>query len=221
MWNTAFLLSQTELLVRIGLAGVLGWVIGNERRNRNKSAGTRTHAIVALGAALVMVVSKYGFWDVPDYDAARVAAQVVSGVSFLGAGIIFVRNNLVNGLTTAAGVWATAGVGLAVGSGLYLIGIAAAVMLVLMQIMTHQIAYLARESSHGVIRMTLVQESGAVKRMQAFLEKAGVAVSSVKIQKTKKEEVKLEFEVIYPYGYEKAALFSDLAEIGGVVMVGE
>lgn len=69
--------------------------------------------------------------------------------------------------------------------------------------------------------MTLARESGAVKRMQSFLEKAGVGVSSVKIQKTKKEEVKLEFEVIYPYGYEKAALFSDLAEMSGVVMVGE
>lgn len=214
-------MSELEMLLRIGLACILGWLIGNERRNRNKSAGTRTHAIVALGAALTMVVSKYGFGDVPDYDAARVAAQVVSGVGFLGAGIIFVRNNLVNGLTTAAGVWATAGVGLAVGSGLYLIGIASALLLILMQIVTHQIGFLAKETSNGVIRMRLVQETGAIKNMQNFLENAKVTVVSVKIQKNQKEEVKLEFEVIYPYAYDKAALFSDLAEMPGVVMVGE
>ena len=134
-----FLLGEAELMIRVGLACVLGWLIGNERKNRNKSAGTRTHAIVALGAALAMVVSKYGFQDIPDYDAARVAAQVVSGVGFLGAGIIFVRNNLVNGLTTAAGLWATASVGLAMGSGLYVIGIASALVLILMQEITHKI----------------------------------------------------------------------------------
>ena len=111
---------QVEYLVRIFVAACLGLLIGSERKNRNKSAGIRTHVIVALGAALIMVVSKYGFMDVEKADAARVAAQVVSGIGFLGAGVIFVRNNLVNGLTTAAGIWATAGVGLALGSGMYL-----------------------------------------------------------------------------------------------------
>ena len=88
------------------------------RKNRNKSAGIRTHAIVAMGSALMMVVSKYGFADIAEigkFDGSRIAAQVVSGVGFLGAGIIFVRNNLVSGLTTSAGIWATAGVGLAMG----------------------------------------------------------------------------------------------------------
>ena len=102
---------QSELLLRIAIACVLGILIGNERKNRNKSAGVRTHAIVAMGSALMMVVSKYGFVDIMDYgkfDGARIAAQVVSGVGFLGAGIIFVRNNLVSGLTTSAGIWATA-----------------------------------------------------------------------------------------------------------------
>lgn len=92
---------QVEYLVRIFVAACLGLLIGSERKNRNKSAGIRTHVIVALGAALIMVVSKYGFMDVEKADAARVAAQVVSGIGFLGAGVIFVRNNLVNGLTTA------------------------------------------------------------------------------------------------------------------------
>lgn len=221
MTNPQYLLAQLELLLRIGVAGVLGWMIGNERKNRNKSAGTRTHSIVALGAALAMVVSKYGFQDMPDHDAARVAAQVVSGVGFLGAGVIFVRNNLVNGLTTAAGIWATASVGLAMGAGLYVIGIASALMIILMQIFTHKIAYFARVASSGNIHMTLIQEEGAVERMRNFLEQSKVDVASVKIHKNKKEEVKLEFEVVYPPGVDKASLFSKLTEMPGVVTISE
>ena len=107
-----------ELLLRILLGGFMGAIIGHERKSRDKSAGMRTHAIVGLGAALIMIVSKYGFGDVPDFDASRVAAQIVSGVGFLGAGIIFVRNNAtVSGLTTAAGIWTTVGVGMALGAG--------------------------------------------------------------------------------------------------------
>lgn len=216
-----FLISEAELMLRVTLACIMGWLIGNERKNRNKSAGTRTHAIVAIGSALAMVISKYGFQDIPDYDAARVAAQVVSGVGFLGAGIIFVRNNLVNGLTTAAGLWATAGVGLAMGSGLYVIGIASTVLIVLMQMITHKIAYFAQVASGGVIRLTLVQETDAIKNMRKFLESAHVDVASVKIHKNKKEEVKLEFEVVYPPGFDKATLFSKLAEMPGVITICE
>ena len=216
-----FLIGEAELMIRVGLACVLGWLIGNERKNRNKSAGTRTHAIVALGSALAMVVSKYGFMDMPDHDAARVAAQVVSGVGFLGAGIIFVRNNLVNGLTTAAGLWATASVGLAMGSGLYVIGIASALVLIVMQEITHKIAYFAKVASAGMIRMTLVQETDAIKNMRNFLEDFKIDVVSVKINKNKKEEIKLEFEVVYPPGFDKAGLFSKLAEKPGVIMISE
>ena len=109
-----------ELLLRIFVAMILGMLIGNERKNRMKSAGMRTHALVALGAALMMVVSKYGFSDTVQGDGARLAAQVVSGVGFLGAGTIVVTHrNQIKGLTTAAGLWASAGVGLALGIGFY------------------------------------------------------------------------------------------------------
>ena len=80
-----------ELMLRIILSCFIGYMIGYERKSRDKSAGMRTHAIVGLGAALMMIISKYGFGDVPDYDASRVASQIVSGVGFLGAGIIFVK----------------------------------------------------------------------------------------------------------------------------------
>jgi len=119
---------QVEYLVRIFVAACLGLLIGSERKNRNKSAGIRTHVIVALGAALIMVVSKYGFMDVEKADAARVAAQVVSGIGFIGAGTIIFQKQIVRGLTTAAGIWATSGIGLAIGAGMYWLGISATIL---------------------------------------------------------------------------------------------
>ncbi|WP_369201637.1 MgtC/SapB family protein [Streptomyces sp. PU-14G] len=113
----------------LALAFVLTSLIGLERRAKRKSAGLRTHALVGLGAALFMLVSKYGFTDLMDaenvsFDPSRVAAQVVSGVGFLGGGLIFVRRDVVRGLTTAAIVWVSAAVGMACGAGLPLLALA-------------------------------------------------------------------------------------------------
>ena len=212
---------QVEYLVRIFVAACLGLLIGSERKNRNKSAGIRTHVIVALGAALIMVVSKYGFMDVEKADAARVAAQVVSGIGFLGAGVIFVRNNLVNGLTTAAGIWATAGVGLALGSGMYVVGISSALLVLFVQFVMHRIAYFADVASGGLIRMTLVKREGIVQSMEDYLQREKLSVISVKINKTKKDEVKLEFDVVFPPGYKKTKLLARLVEMDDVLAVGE
>lgn len=128
-----------ELLARITLAAFCGIAIGYERMNHFKSAGVKTHMIVGLSAALMMVVSKYGFNDSPDFDAARVAAQVVSGVGFLGAGIIFKKNQSVQGLTTAAGIWGTAGVGLALGAGMYYIGTIGTFIFIVLRVLVQNI----------------------------------------------------------------------------------
>lgn len=114
---------QVELLSRVVLAAVCGACIGYERRNHYKPAGVKTHMIVGFSSALIMIVSKYGFDDSNNFDAARVAAQVVSGIGFIGAGIIFKKDMSVQGLTTAAGILGTSGVGLSLGSGMYTIGI--------------------------------------------------------------------------------------------------
>ena len=113
---------------RLFVAGVMGTVIGLEREYRSKEAGYRTHFLVAVGSALMMIVSQYGFMDVLEtdlvrLDPSRVAAQVVSGIGFIGAGtIILLHKQIVRGLTTAAGIWATSGIGLAIGGGMYLVG---------------------------------------------------------------------------------------------------
>ena len=121
------------LLARMTLALASGFIIGTERENKNKSAGSRTHTLVCLGACLAMIISKYGFYDVKHFDAARVAAQIVSGVGFLGAGLIFVKNYGVTGLTTAAGIWTTSIIGMAFGAGMYFIGIIATCFIVFFQ----------------------------------------------------------------------------------------
>lgn len=128
-------LHVTDLLLRLAVATILGGAIGIERERRERAAGFRTHAVVSVASALMMIVSAYGF---PEefgevLDPSRIAAQVVSGIGFLGAGVIIFRKNTVRGLTTAASIWAVSGVGLAVGGGLYLAGTAGALFLLLIQ----------------------------------------------------------------------------------------
>ena len=119
--------SYVDLTIRLSLALVLGGAIGIEREYRAKEAGFRTHFLVALGSALFCVVSQFGFgFDLK--DSSRVAAQVVSGIGFLGAGTIIFQKNVVRGLTTAAGLWVTAAIGLACGTGMYLAATIATVM---------------------------------------------------------------------------------------------
>ena len=114
------------LITRIVVAALLGGVIGAEREYRAKIAGTRTHLLVAVGAALMMIVSRYGFDG--QGDPARVAAQIVSGVGFLGAGAIIVNKRAIHGLTTAAGIWVAAGLGMSVAAGMYAVGIATTII---------------------------------------------------------------------------------------------
>lgn len=124
-----------EITLRLFVALLLGGVIGIEREYRSKEAGFRTHFLVALGSALFCIVSQYGFgFDLK--DSSRVAAQVVSGIGFLGAGTIIFQKNAVRGLTTAAGLWVTAAIGLACGTGMYIAaGIATAMVLFGLEVM--------------------------------------------------------------------------------------
>jgi putative Mg2+ transporter-C (MgtC) family protein len=126
---------EYEFILRIFVAALLGGLIGLEREYRAKEAGFRTHFLVALGSALFMIVSAYGFEgamgnELQRWDVSRVAAQVVSGIGFIGAGTIIFRKqeNMVSGLTTAAGLWVTAAIGLACGGGMYILATAASIM---------------------------------------------------------------------------------------------
>jgi putative Mg2+ transporter-C (MgtC) family protein len=129
-------ISNWEILARLLIAALLGSVIGFERERLNWAAGLRTHMLVCMGSALIMLVSAFGFADVLGQqdvvlDPSRIAAQVVSGIGFLGAGSILLRGEIVRGLTTAASLWSVAGVGLAVGGGMYTAAIGATVIMLI------------------------------------------------------------------------------------------
>lgn len=211
---------QGEFALRILFAGLLGAAIGFERKNRNKLAGVRTHAIVALGAALIMVVSKYGFYDVDKFDASRVASQIVSGVGFLGAGIIFVRNNnSVSGLTTAAGIWATAGMGMSMGAGQYFISTISTAMIIIMQIVFHKVRFLADEAFQDNFRIVMKRTDGAIKELEEYMIKEKIEIKAIKITKGDGDNTRVDFELLFPPGYDRTVLINRLVERENIVSV--
>ena len=122
-----------DFVLRLVVAGILGVLIGLEREYRAKEAGYRTHFLVAVGSALLMIVSQHGFDDMlgkegVGLDPSRIAAQIVTGIGFIGAGTIILNRQIVRGLTTAAGIWATAGIGMCAGAGMYALAISATVL---------------------------------------------------------------------------------------------
>lgn len=149
-----------DFILRLLVAGILGAIIGLDREYRAKEAGYRTHFLVSLGSALIMIVSQYGFQDIIQeqsvgLDPSRVAAQVVSGIGFIGAGTIILQKQIVRGLTTAAGIWATAGIGLAVGAGMYIISIAATILtLIGLELLSLLFKSVGMKSSHIVFSTT-------------------------------------------------------------------
>lgn len=159
-------LSDLQTLERLGLAALLGSVVGFERERLQWAAGIRTHMLVCMGSCLMMLVSAFGFSEALQQahvvlDPSRVAAQVVSGIGFLGAGAILLRGQVVRGLTTAASIWAVAGIGLAVGGGLYFAAAASTgiIVLILAGVKPIEEAYRSRKLSSDI---TVIAERGSL-----------------------------------------------------------
>ena len=196
MRYVVFDILNLQYVLRIVIAGICGLVIGYERKSRAKEAGIRTHFVVCCGAALMMVVSKYGFFDSSKADASRVAAQIVSGVGFLGAGIIFVQKRTVTGLTTAAGIWATSGIGMAIGAGMYSLGILSTVILLSAQIVLHKNSKFMQTPKFRIIKVKSEKRDGFQQYATELLNKNNIAVLNVGITKPEgKEYTVYEFEV--------------------------
>jgi len=174
-------LSHWDVLSRLLTAAVLGSIIGFERERLLWAAGIRTHMVVCVGACLIMIVSAFGFGDSLDsknvvLDPSRVAAQVVSGIGFLGAGAILARGEIVRGLTTAASIWTVAAIGLAVGGGLYFAaGVSTAVIIVILAgVKPLEQAYRARnqtcrlriEAAHGSLTPELLKQTLKIRTAQ-------------------------------------------------------
>ena len=170
-----------EMLIRLIAAAVLGGIVGIERSKRFKDAGVRTHSMVGCASALLMVISKYGFLDLINQqgphtwntDPARIAAGIVTGVSFLGAGIIYrdYQQHSLKGLTTAAGVWCVAGIGMATGAGMYFLAVFATLLIVLLQFIMHRFPIGNDKYSGARLEIVLDDDPSSVDRLSALLKK--------------------------------------------------
>lgn len=179
-----------EFVLRLLLAGVLGAVVGLEREYRAKEAGYRTHFLVSLGSAMLMIISQHGFDAVlgragVGLDPSRIAAQVVTGIGFIGAGTIIINKYVVRGLTTAAGVWATSAIGLAVGSGMYLLAVSATV-LTLAGLELLSICFKSIGLKSSIVEMTL-NDKTALPKLFDFLNENDFVVVSYKMEEQKND----------------------------------
>ena len=190
------LIVNSEYLLRIIVASICGCAIGFERKNRHKEAGMKTHAIVALGSALIMVVSKYGFSDVAQPDASRIAAQVVSGIGFLGAGIIFIRNNIVSGLTTAAGIWTTSGIGLCVGAGNYFVGIVSTILILALQEILHSKLF-TNDIIQEDITIVMKNDKDMIPYIEEMLQVINIEISFYEVHKEDDDTMRVEATILY------------------------
>ena len=186
-----------QLVVRLLAAALLGATIGYEREIRTKSAGVRTHVLVALGSALFMIISQYGFDGAARFDAARVAAGVVTGIGFLGGGIIIkLQKNHIIGLTTAAGLWVTAAIGMATGCGMFELGIlCTAVTLFCLEAMHFYSFKLGRRNVNVVLSASnpealtdAVNKLGKIVEHRTLSKQNGVYKMEVDLHIRKKED---------------------------------
>lgn len=196
------------------LAAICGGIIGYERKSRLKEAGLRTHIIVATAAAVMTIISKYGFMDVLSesirLDPSRVAAGVATAISFLGAGIIFMRKDTIFGLTTAAGLWATVGVGMACGARMYLLAIFSTLLIILVQVLTHTRSRIERSDIEQHLRIRVTCSQGAVALVRELLMTRKMEIFSIHAAKISADLTEVDVTVKCPEGYEPARLFEML-----------
>ena len=183
------MLFRFEMLLRIIIAFFCGAFIGRERKHRGKGAGTKTHAIVAIASCLLMIISQYGFMDFLanfkgtginiNHDPSSIAAQIVTGLGFLGAGMIFVHKKTITGLTTAAGIWATAGIGMAIGAGMYFVSISTTVLIIIVQYLSHTEMKFFTPSTEIDIILTVSDKDAALRHIKKIFEEEDIHITNV------------------------------------------
>ena len=210
---------QMVCAVRLILASCCGLCIGIERTNRLKDAGIRTHLIVCMGAALMMLVSKYGFFDVSPLteffkaDVSRVASSVVSGVGFLGAGIIFERNRSVTGLTTAAGI------GMAMGAGMYLIAVAGTIIIITAQSLLHNEHIIGGGLMFLVLRID--GRNGTVSQTVQQIQALGGELVDLTVTQKKNDIIRVEMRIKPGKNVDQLTIIGELEKLPWVLEVNE
>ena len=178
-----------NMIFRMLVSCLCGMIIGLERENRAKEAGIRTHCIVACASAMMMIISKYGFEDLIQaytsadvrLDPSRMAQGIVTGVGFLGAGTIYVQRSNIRGLTTAAGLWATCGIGMAIGGGMYVIGFSATLIILVAQIVLHSSGKFMISHKSKYIKIYGIETPDFQQQTTELLNKMHVNVNEVAV----------------------------------------
>lgn len=206
------MLPELLWVIRLLVSCACGFAVGFERQHHiriehRKSAGMRTHMIVCVASAAMMLISKYGFFDVLvngdniRVDVSRVAAGIVTGVSFLGAGTIFMRKESVNGLTTAAGIWAVAAVGMAIGCGMYTVGITLTILITLIQELFRMNMY--KQERQATTIVIGVSDAAETKSIIQWLRENGAEVQGVVSKRTAEQEIQLTIRVCFAHTEDK------------------
>ncbi|PZR28983.1 MAG: hypothetical protein DI535_04540 [Citrobacter freundii] len=213
-----YTLSTQEITIRLMVAIALGGLVGWERERKDGAAGLRTHMLVCLASSLIMIVSSFGFSDIVGkpgvaLDPSRIAAQVISGVGFLGAGtILFLKPQIIRGLTTAAGLWSVAGIGLAVGGGLYIAAlISTAAVLIILAVIKPLERSMFKGSREKTVQLSVNNEDFGLTDLQHLLTKNQLNFSQIIM--TAGDNNIDEVRLIFPEKTQKESLLTALDEI--------
>jgi putative Mg2+ transporter-C (MgtC) family protein len=209
-------ISEWVVLVRLVFSGVLAGLIGLERESHGRPAGLRTHILVSLGSCLIMIISIYGFSGPATRDPARLAAQVVSGIGFLGAGTILREGVSIRGLTTAASLWVVAGIGLAIGCGFYVVGLVTTILSVLTLLFLEPFEKKLFSFKIYHLEIKIGQGLSQLSELTASLYKHGWNVKHLELDMSEdKSEATMDL-IVEAKGLTKEHLLSELAKINGI-----
>ncbi|TMF94675.1 MAG: MgtC/SapB family protein [Chloroflexi bacterium] len=209
--------SPLDLMLRLLVALILGAVVGLERERQERAAGLRTVTMVSLGSCLFTIVGAYGF---PNTDPSRVAAQIVTGIGFLGAGTIFLRKDLVRGLTTAATIWAVAAIGMAAGTSQYIVALFTTLLIlsVLMVLKPIEKRFFKRPSE-ALVSLVVPRGEGEIERVRAALATIGAFPMSIRIHELNDTDDRLEIDVGLPAHRTTSDLLRQLRTMEGAKQI--
>lgn len=214
------MIGYPEVMARLLISALLGGIIGIEREASNRPAGFRTHILVSVGSTLIMLVSMYA---VPQpADRARIAAQVVSGIGFLGAGTILRTGNHIRGLTTAASLWVCAGIGLAVGSGYYFGGVVTAMIVLISLVVLSKVEKNVLRGANRLVKVTAVDRSGLIGEIGVLFGRHNISIRNISIEDITDNEdepsgmIEVKFYIKKPMGFDSKVLDNELLKIQGI-----
>ena len=216
-------MSIGTIILRLCLAAILGGLVGVDREKKRRAAGLRTHILVSLGAALVMVTSEYLFFEyqgLTNLDPARLGAQVISGIGFLGAGTIIRHGESVKGLTTAASLWAVSCIGLAAGSGFYIAALAATGIVCATLILLGKMEKMVHEKSDRFeISLKIENNPGKIGEVTTLFGQMYVSIRNIEFESEDENTIIIKFLVQLPKGMDKEKFTNSIKSLQGVSVV--